>query len=298
MIVQNLASLGFAFTIAFYYCWQLTLVCLAFVPVMALSGFAAMSIFSGKVAEKERKAYEEAGKIATEATLNIRTVASLAREKRFYDNFVEQNAIPASKSKNKSLLYGLAYGSSQGVIFFAYAGCFYFGTWLIQQGVLAPTEFNNIYKVLMAVIFGAMAVGQSSAFAPDFGEAKLSAKRMFKLFEQDSQIDPTDGGGAQPDRCTGKVRIDSVHFTYPTRPDVKVLKGLSVEVKPGETLALVGQSGCGKSTCIQLLERFYNADKGGIAIDGTPIQALNLKWLRQQIGFVQQGKNNLFRYFI
>ena len=193
---------------------------------MALSGFAAMAIFSGKVAEKERKAYEEAGKIATEATLNIRTVASLAREKKFHENFVEQNAIPAAKSKNKSLLYGIAYGSSQagdqqkiklglsirakidthfslhrtleqielsagyfsslilslwkGVIFFAYAGCFYFGTWLIKQQVLAPTEFNNIYKVLMAVIFGAMAVGQSSAFAPDFGEAKLSAKRMFK----------------------------------------------------------------------------------------------------------------------
>lgn len=66
------------------------------------------------------------------------------------------------------------------MIFFAYAGCFYFGTFLIKQQILEPTEFNNIYKVLMAVIFGAMAVGQSSAFAPDFGEAKLSAKRMFK----------------------------------------------------------------------------------------------------------------------
>ena len=121
-------------------------------------------------------------------------------------------------------MYGLAYGSSQGVIFFAYAGCFYFGTWLIQQGVLKPTEFNNIYKVLMAVIFGAMAVGQSSAFAPDFGEAKLSAKRMFKLFDQTSEIDPTSSNGTQPRSCQGKVKIESVHFTYPTRPDIKVLK--------------------------------------------------------------------------
>ena len=62
---------------------------------------------------------------------------------------------------------------NKGVIFFAYAGCFYFGTWLIQEGVIPATEFNNIYKVLMAVVFGAMAVGQSSAFAPDFGEAKV-----------------------------------------------------------------------------------------------------------------------------
>ena len=114
---------------------------------MALSGFAAMAIFSGKVAENERKAYEEAGKIATEATLNIRTVASLAREEKFYSNYVDQMSIPAKASSNKSILYGIAYGSSQGVIFFAYAGCFYFGSWLIQEGILAPEEYNNIYKV-------------------------------------------------------------------------------------------------------------------------------------------------------
>ena len=116
---------------------------------MALSGFAAMAIFSGKVAENERKAYEEAGKIATEATLNIRTVASLAREEKFYSNYVEQMNVPAKASSNKSILYGIAYGSSQGVIFFAYAGCFYFGSWLIQEGILPPEEYNSIYKVIL-----------------------------------------------------------------------------------------------------------------------------------------------------
>jgi len=121
-----------------------------------------------------------------------------------------------------------------------------------------------------------------------FGEAKLSAKRMFKLFDEKPTIDPTNPAGKQPKECTGRVEIKTVHFTYPTRPDVKVLKGLSVEVNPGETLALVGQSGCGKSTCIQLLERFYDSNEGQILIDGQPINALNIKWLRQQIGFVQQ----------
>ena len=67
-----------------------------------------------------------------------------------------------------------------------------------------------------------------------------------------------------------------------------MLKGLNLSVKPGETLALVGQSGCGKSTCIQLLERFYDGSAGNVKIDNERISELNVKWLRQQIGFVQQ----------
>ena len=67
-----------------------------------------------------------------------------------------------------------------------------------------------------------------------------------------------------------------------------MLKGLNITVKPGETLALVGQSGCGKSTCIQLLERFYDGSAGNVMIDGERISELNVKWLRQQIGLVQQ----------
>ena len=92
----------------------------------------------------------------------------------------------------------------------------------------------------------------------------------------------------KPEECRGDITFENVNFRYPTRPDVKVLKGLSIKVKAGETLALVGQSGCGKSTCIQLLERFYDGSAGNILIDGNRISELNVKWLRQQIGFVQQ----------
>ena len=134
----------------------------------------------------------------------------------------------------------------------------------------------------MAVVFGAMAVGQSSAFAPDFGEAQLSARRIIKLFDKESLIDPSDKrleyffipnfnqnfSGERPRKCEGQVTIKGVEFTYPTRPDIKILKGLTVSVEPGQTLALVGQSGCGKSTLIQLLERFYDSDEGRILIDG------------------------------
>jgi ATP-binding cassette subfamily B (MDR/TAP) protein 1 len=86
----------------------------------------------------------------------------------------------------------------------------------------------------------------------------------------------------------GEITFENVEFFYPTRPDVQVLKGLSVTVKAGQTLALVGQSGCGKSTTIQLLERFYDGSAGNIKIDGNRVSELNVKWLRTNIGLVQQ----------
>ncbi len=82
--------------------------------------------------------------------------------------------------------------------------------------------------------------------------------------------------------------MNSVHFNYPSRPDVKVLQGLELEVKPGHTLALVGPSGCGKSTVVSLLERFYDPQSGSLSLDGKDIRDLNIRWLRSQIGFVSQ----------
>ena len=97
-------------------------------------------------------------------------------------------------------------------------------------------------------------------------------------------------------------------FHYPTRPDVPILKGCSISVKPGQTLALVGQSGCGKSTSVQLMERFYDPIEGKVVscvtslctwnerviispfqtLDGVDIRQLNVAWLRQQLGLVSQ----------
>ncbi|XP_023132417.2 bile salt export pump-like [Amphiprion ocellaris] len=86
----------------------------------------------------------------------------------------------------------------------------------------------------------------------------------------------------------GNIEFLNCKFTYPTRPDTQVLKGLVVSVKPGQTLAFVGSSGCGKSTSVQLLERFYDPDEGQVLIDGHQSHSVNVPFLRSQIGIVSQ----------
>lgn len=87
---------------------------------------------------------------------------------------------------------------------------------------------------------------------------------------------------------SGNIEFKDAEFAYPIRPDVQVLKKLNLKITSGQKVALVGASGCGKSTSIGLLERFYNPLAGSISIDHHEIQSLNLKWLRSQFGLVSQ----------
>lgn len=90
------------------------------------------------------------------------------------------------------------------------------------------------------------------------------------------------------DEFNGDIRFSNVHFSYPSRSDISILNHLSFDVQCGQTIALVGSSGSGKSTCIQLLQRFYDPQAGSITIDGRSVSEYDLKWLRQRIGVVSQ----------
>ena len=93
------------------------------------------------------------------------------------------------------------------------------------------------------------------------------------------------------DKTLGKIDLENVSFSYPTRQDTPVLRSLNLTIQPGKTLALVGPSGCGKSTVVSLIERFYDpeGDKvGAVKVDGRDIRNLNVKWLRSNIGIVSQ----------
>lgn len=87
---------------------------------------------------------------------------------------------------------------------------------------------------------------------------------------------------------TGNIEFNNVYFQYPSRPEVQILRGLNLKIKSGETVALVGTSGNGKSTCLHLLQRFYDPVEGNICIDGIDIKQYNISWLRSNIAIVGQ----------
>ncbi|CAF0938979.1 unnamed protein product [Rotaria sordida] len=115
-----------------------------------------------------------------------------------------------------------------------------------------------------------------------------AAETFFDLFDRKPTIDNTSIEGQELIDFRGEIKFDQVKFIYPTRPTSIILNKFQLNIKPGQRVALVGASGCGKSTIIQLLERFYDVTKGRLLLDGIDIRQLNLHWVRSQFGLVSQ----------
>ncbi|KAM4702862.1 ATP-dependent translocase ABCB1-like [Rhinophrynus dorsalis] len=293
LMTMTVCTLLVAFIIAFIYCWQLTLLTLAWIPILIAANFIRMKSMAGHAA-KDQKALEEAGRISTEAVENIRTVVSLTREQAFYERYYASLEGPYKAGLLKAPIYGITYAISQSMNYFLTAAIFRFGSWLIAH---CYTQFENVFVVFSVIIFAALSVGQSSSIAPDYGKARVSSQRIIKLLERKPAIDSYSEEGDKLSSFEGNLEFKDVKFVYPTRPKVQVLQGLNVKVSKGQTLALVGSSGCGKSTSIQLLERFYDPVDGQVFADGIDTKTLNLKWFRSQMGIVSQ-EPILFDYSI
>ena len=137
------------------------------------------------------------------------------------------------------------------------------------------------------MLLGALNVGQASPYIEAFSIAKGSASAIFKIIDRVPSIDSFSQEGIKPD-ITGNIEMRNVHFNYPAREDVEVLRGVNLKIEAGKTVSIVGPSGCGKSTVIQLIQRLYDPDSGSLLLDQTDIRQMNIGWLRDNIGVVGQ----------
>ncbi|XP_065339675.1 ATP-dependent translocase ABCB1-like isoform X2 [Cloeon dipterum] len=283
MVLSALVTLVAALIIAVINGWKLALLLLFAVPLLIMSSYQQTMLLR-RHQRRDADLFDQAGRIATESVQNVRTVQSLGKERLFFNKYVKNLEAPFREARKQALLYAMVFSFSQAVIYLMYAGAFRYGAYLIEIGDMIPTD---VYRVFFALAFCATSVGQTSAYLQDYTKAKHSASLMFELIEQQPEIDGAATAGARPD-IKGDVEFREVRFRYPSRPAVPVLRGLSFKVKRGQTLALVGASGCGKSTAIALLERFYDPLEGQILVDGFDIRTLNLSYMRSKIGIVTQ----------
>nr|XP_029135368.1 bile salt export pump-like [Labrus bergylta] len=284
MIVNSLTNIGVAVIMSFYFSWKLTMLILCFLPFIALSGGFQAKMLTG-FAKEDKIAMEAAGQISGEALNNIRTIAGLGKERNFVELYEAQLESPYRAALKKANVYGGCYGFSQCVVFLTNSASYRFGGYLVRQEGL---HFSLVFRVISAIVTSGTALGRASSYTPDYAKAKISAARFFQLLDRVPQISVYSDKGDKWDNFKGNLDFIDCNFTYPTRPDIQVLNGLNVSVKQGQTLAFVGSSGCGKSTSVQLLERFYDPDHGRVLIDGHDSTRVNVPFLRSKIGIVSQ----------
>lgn len=201
---------------------------------------------------------------------------------------------PDEAYKTRQGIYsGLVFGFSQFAIFCTFALVFYAG---IELMVAGKVSFVDFFTALLAIMFAAFGVGQTNA---DFASKKrglTAAARIFAIVDEPlDKGDPLSQSGLRPDSFNGSVSFESITFSYPSRPDTKVYypsddhpDGFTLRIPPKQSCACTGRSGCGKSTALQLLLRFYDVSEGSVQVDNRDVQDLNMSWLRGNIGYVGQ----------
>ncbi|KAK0413800.1 hypothetical protein QR680_007001 [Steinernema hermaphroditum] len=283
VVASAAVTLAGALGIAFNFGWQLALVLLAIIPLLLASGYFELQMRFGKQM-RDTRLLEEAGKIASEAVDNVRTVHALGRQEAFHAKYCAHLHGPYGSNLRAAHVYGAVFAFSQSLMFFAYALAFWLGAVFVHSHLMMPID---VYRVFFAIAFCCQSVGQISSFIPDVAKARLAASLIFHLIEFPTLIDSLSDAGVRPS-LRGALQLRNLHFAYPTRRTHRILTGLSLSVDEGATVALVGYSGHGKSTVMGLIERFYEPLKGSIFVDGVNIKDINIHALRDQIAIVSQ----------
>lgn len=259
---------------------------MACTPILVSTGYIALRVV-GLKDQKNKKAHGESAQLACEAAGAIRTVASLTREHdclALYSKSLEQ---PLKRSTRASVWDNAVYAASQASSFWIISLVFWYGAKLVAARTITVSAF---FVALMSTTLGAIQAGNMFAFVSDMSGARGSAADVVELLDSQPDIDSESIEGRKIDRAStkGQIKFENVYFRYPTRPGIRVLRKFDLTIEPGTYVALVGASGSGKSTTIQLIERFYDPLHGALYFDGQHISALNITEYRKQVALVSQ----------
>jgi ABC-type multidrug transport system fused ATPase/permease subunit len=251
MLVRGGIQATMALGMIFYTSWKLSLIMVAIIPVIIFIA-TRFGKFVKRVQGEVQDALAAATTASEECMSSIRTVRSFSREEMEIERYAEKISVSYDLGVTLAKGYGgfiaVMFGISQSAIALVlYAG----GSFVISGDLTV----GQLASFLLYVVFVAASLGMLTSVYGDFMKAVGASGRVFELLEREPAVNYK--GGQKGDQAFGSIELHDVHFAYPSRSDYPVLKGLSLEVKPGSVVALVGPSGGGKSTVFQLIERFY-----------------------------------------
>ncbi|XP_059614190.1 multidrug resistance protein homolog 49-like [Phlebotomus argentipes] len=288
-----LSAFTFHMTFSLITGWQLTLVIGGVYTVLILG----CSIFVGRseirLTEKELKSYSVSGSIVEEVFNAIRTVVAFGGEEKEYKRYSESLRVAEKSGVKKSFFSGLQSGVMWFLVFGGFGLAFFYGIHLMVLDFQLPEEertytIRSIVLIVLCMITGSQFVTFAIPSLETIFSAKGTSTAIYEVINRKSKINPYSKNGKTVEEFKGNIEFKNVRFHYPSRKDVKILKDVSFQVRKGQTVALVGSSGSGKSTCLQLLQRLYDPTEGSVSIDGVNIKDLNIGFLRSQIGVVGQ----------
>ena len=271
------------------YEYRLTLVMFCFVPFIVASTVIRRGISNGSN-KFGVKANVEAGGVLSECVTNTKTIYSFNFQQHAVEMYMEILEYCRRQFFRDALTSGFFIGLGQFCMFAANATIFSLSKRYIINGDIDSEEMGLAMNIVIQCCAG---IGQAMSNVGDIKKAIVAFKSLYSTLDTKSLIPPfksDNEGKVSAANIKGKIELKHVYFAYPTRPEQVILKDVSLTIEPGQQVALVGYSGSGKSTIIQLLTRFYDVEdgKGEILIDGVNIKDYNLYELRKKIGLVSQ----------
>ncbi|KAH0978630.1 hypothetical protein GBA52_005807 [Prunus armeniaca] len=284
VIVQCISSILIATIVSMYVNWRMGLVAWAVMPCHFIGGLIQAKSakgFSGDAAA----AHSELVTLASESATNIRTVASFCHEDHILIKAKISLENPRRKCRRESIKYGIIQGVSLCLWNIAHAVALWYTTVLVDRH---QASFKNSIRSYQIFSLTVPSITELWTLIPTVISAISVLTPAFQTLDRKTEIEPAIPEDSNLDRIKGSIEFQNIKFNYPLRPEVTVLNNFSLQIEAGRKVAFVGPSGAGKSSVLALLLRFYDPMEGRILIDRKEIREYNLRWLRRQIGLVQQ----------
>lgn len=298
IVISTVSYFVTSYIVAFIKVPQIAGMLVSVVPcyfIMSYGGGYYIKKYSGRITEHVNAATSIASSSLSHLTL-VHAFNSHERLEKLFAAHLSGYRLEALK---KALAHAVQLGLLYFIAYSSNALAFWEGSRLIADSVESNgsgVSVGAVYTVIFVLIDASFILSQVAPYVHVFASAAGASERLMVVINRESQIDGTsESGDRSAPFDSGDITFNDVHFTYPSRPDVPVLQGVTFSIPPRKHTAIVGPSGGGKSTIVALLERFYDPMSGRICVGDQDFCDVNVRYLRGNIGFVQQEPSLLDR---